>query len=480
MKKILKAWMLIALFANAALAQYCSPTFTNGCFSWRNQNIVIGSINWSLGSTSCTISDYTSLSTTVTAGETLPMTVTNGNWCGAGVWVDFNSDFSFDDSENLFHAYQGASTATYNFNITIPANVAAGSYRMRVIAGWGTDTFDNTSSNGYGACGTYQYGSFQDFTLQVLPPDLCNTAGNVVVYANYDGGQLTINVDQDIPNLKIGVCTYEACTVVITGAYASNVSEVLYAGFEGDNDHCNLGIVESTISAPAGVESNVLFAPPGVLSDANGNASIICGYSCGSDYQGGCNTADQIVAYFLNQFGGTLYYYYTQYGCWPSGGLTLGAGGNCCPSQQPSEPSAAIDVSETQICAGDCIVVNDASSGEPTSWNWQFNGTTGPATSQNPGEICYDQPGSYTITLTASNAQGASTISETIEVTACEVPGCMYPNASNYNPAATVDDLSCQFPCAATDCPADLDDNGFVGVSDLLLFIADYGTTCPN
>jgi len=308
----------------------------------------------------------------------------------------------------------------------------------------------------------------------------CNSSGNVIVYANYDGGQLTINVDEDIPNLKIGVCSYEACSVVITGAFASNVSEVLYAGFEGDNDHCGLGIVESTITAPAGVQTNVLFAPPGVLTDANGYGSIICGYSCGTEYQGGCNTAEQIVAYFLNQFGGTLYYYFTQYGCWPAGSLAIGPGGNCCPGVQPLPPSAVIEVSETQVCAGECITVADASSGEPTTWSWQFAGTTGPASAQNPGTICYNQPGSYSITLTASNAQGSSTVSTTIDVVACDVPGCMYPQAVNYNPAATVDDLSCQFPCSGSDCPADLDDNGVIGVSDLLLFIGLFGSTCPN
>ena len=35
----------------------------------------------------------------------------------------------------------------------------------------------------------------------------CNTSGNVIIYANYDGGAITINVDEDIPDLHIGVCT---------------------------------------------------------------------------------------------------------------------------------------------------------------------------------------------------------------------------------------------------------------------------------
>ena len=37
----------------------------------------------------------------------------------------------------------------------------------RVIGAWGSDGFTDGSGNGFGPCGSYQYGSFNDFTLQV-------------------------------------------------------------------------------------------------------------------------------------------------------------------------------------------------------------------------------------------------------------------------------------------------------------------------
>ena len=58
--------------------------------------------------------------------------------------------------------------------------------------------------------------------------------------------------------------------------------------------------------------------------------------------------------------------------------------------------------------------------------------------------------------------------------------GCTYEQASNYDATAAVDDGSCDFGSVISDCPADLDGNGFVGVSDLLIFIAAYGSICPN
>ena len=44
--------------------------------------------------------------------------------------------------------------------------------------------------------------------------------------------------------------------------------------------------------------------------------------------------------------------------------------------------------------------------------------------------------------------------------------------------AATQDDGSCVFVTNPTTCPEDIDGNSTVGVSDLLLFIAAYGTNC--
>lgn len=154
------------LLAWAAQAQYCSPTFANGCFSWQNQSVVIGEINWT--NTDCALSDQTAWSTVVVPGVAEPMTVVSGNWTGCAVWVDLNSDQSFQDSENLYYSYVGGDpNYTYSFDITIPPGTPDGSYRMRVIGPWGSDGFTAGSLNGFGPCGAYQYGNFDDFTLTV-------------------------------------------------------------------------------------------------------------------------------------------------------------------------------------------------------------------------------------------------------------------------------------------------------------------------
>jgi hypothetical protein len=172
MKKKILLIALLAIFGFALTSSaqtYCSPTFSSGCTSWNNQTITLDSIQWTLGSTACALFDYTNLHTTLQKGVAMPMTVTNGSWCGSGVWIDFNSDGTFDDTENIYYKYLAAATQTYTFDIIVPATVVNGTYRMRVVAGWGTDCF-TSSPNGYGACGSYTYGNFDDFKVKVIDP----------------------------------------------------------------------------------------------------------------------------------------------------------------------------------------------------------------------------------------------------------------------------------------------------------------------
>jgi len=65
----------------------------------------------------------------------------------------------------------------------------------------------------------------------------------------------------------------------------------------------------------------------------------------------------------------------------------------------------------------------------------------------------------------------------TIDDGSCIVPGCMYPQALNYNATATFDNLSCIFP-EEQNCASDLNNDGVVNISDLLLFMADFGGVC--
>lgn len=80
-------------------------------------------------------------------------------------------------------------------------------------------------------------------------------------------------------------------------------------------------------------------------------------------------------------------------------------------------PSADFIPADPDICAGDCLAFTDRSTNDPTSWQWTFTGANPSVSSErNPSGICFDRPGTYQATLTATNAIGSAQITRTIVV----------------------------------------------------------------
>jgi gliding motility-associated-like protein len=160
-------------------------------------------------------------------------------------------------------------------------------------------------------------------------PVTCSPNGNWLLFSNYSGGKLNIILDENIPNIKIGICTLEPVIVNISGQYVGNVTSVLYAGlnFQQNND-CGFPIATSSITGVSPSLTSIVVAPPvTIISPPNPNnpsgipngynAGIITAVSCDvNTWQGGGNTIDQVVDYFQTQFGGSLRGLKVQYCCW--------------------------------------------------------------------------------------------------------------------------------------------------------------------
>lgn len=79
---------------------------------------------------------------------------------------------------------------------------------------------------------------------------------------------------------------------------------------------------------------------------------------------------------------------------------------NCSP---PAPPVANFTADPTDGCTPLQVFFDDLSTNNPTSWSWTFpGGTPGTSTNQNP-IVTYNTPGTYNVTLTASNSQGSNT-----------------------------------------------------------------------
>jgi len=105
--------------------------------------------------------DYTQMSTDMMMGMPTYIKLTPGysgykyyqRWV---IWIDYNQDGNFTNEECVYARY-GRTKSAY---LTIPHSATAGPTRMR-IAMSGTNNPD--------ACGSFQYGEVEDYTINILP-----------------------------------------------------------------------------------------------------------------------------------------------------------------------------------------------------------------------------------------------------------------------------------------------------------------------
>lgn len=283
-------------------------------------------------------------------------------------------------------------------------------------------------------------------SLSTLAQPVCNSSGNLMIFSNYDGGTLTINVDQNIPNLKIGVCSYEGVAIFLTGAFVGNVTGITYAGYNGSNNHCGSIINTNINGATSNATQSIIIMPTAPISNPNGYPSIICAYSCNNNItQGGCNTVDQVEAYFLNHFSGsTLLAHKIQYGCW-TGTHNITGGGNCCPPV-PTFPGT-VTASQT-LCAGQTpapLLSSIAASGGtgPITYTWQASTTSTNAGFTNiPGANSSTYAPSSLVTTTyyrraASTATNNTSYSNVITVTVFPNPSFVIGGPAGVCPGGT-------------------------------------------
>lgn len=148
-------------------------------------NVQVGSINNPSGCTGYT--DFTSVSTNLTAGTSNPITVTNGSssWSSdqCGIWVDWNSDGDFDDAGETIAPIAGSpGVGPYTASIDVPAD-ATGPKRMRVRINFGVAT----------ACGLSSFGEVEDYTLNIVPAQ--SGAPECVVYLTPTNGAIEVSTN---------------------------------------------------------------------------------------------------------------------------------------------------------------------------------------------------------------------------------------------------------------------------------------------
>ncbi len=156
--------------------------------------VVFGSIN-NTSTGQSNYSDYTAMSTEVDAGNTYPITITNGeiwNDDDIGIWIDWNQDEDFDDvGEEVVCMVDNGAEGTYDINV--PSDALGGATTMRIRIKY-------SGSDCGSSCGTTSYGEVEDYTVNVNSW-LQVTSGSGTITP---GSTEQINVNFDSTDLALG------------------------------------------------------------------------------------------------------------------------------------------------------------------------------------------------------------------------------------------------------------------------------------
>ena len=248
--------------------------------------------------------------------------------------------------------------------------------------------------------------SFLIVSIPILSQNVCNVEGNLIIYSNLKGGNLTINITENVPDIHIGICSKEPVVINITGIYASNVKKVVYAGSDTLISNECLVSTDTTVAFGVNPEFFTKFIlPNATFINPFGNTQIVGAYgNCSSNtFAEDMNTPDQIVSYFVEKTGAVLRYHHTQLGCW-EGEFKMIQGGNCCLTSDPNGVVEAVfEVDQNEVCVGSCVNFRNFSLGGPFNVvSWYFEGGTPSFSSEFEPTICYDTPGVYAVSLLVS------------------------------------------------------------------------------
>ncbi|WP_162903181.1 Ig-like domain-containing protein [Taibaiella koreensis] len=188
-------WRNDDLFAQIAAA--CNPTFSVGCSGYRIYNFTYAGINNSPTTANCGVSNYLSQVATVTAGVPTPYSLQMGLWMNYAIYADFDNNGNFNGANELLFASGGAppwnagGMVSVSGNLlTIPATVAPGSYRLRVLGVWtGPTLLAGMACNSFSLAGG---GNFHDYTLAVVPPCAAPAAPVATAVSRCGPGSITL------------------------------------------------------------------------------------------------------------------------------------------------------------------------------------------------------------------------------------------------------------------------------------------------
>lgn len=166
---------VVTVNQNAPTDCYCTPTTSNGATSYISNFTTTGGIvnidNTSTGNASGYSDHHLTDSAKAMPGSTISysMAVSTTSTYGRAIWIDYNEDGIFQPAERV--AFSGSYVGgAWTGSFTVPATVAPGTKRMRVVA---TLSISNPSDP---CLASGSSGEYEDYAFVVAPLPACTGA----------------------------------------------------------------------------------------------------------------------------------------------------------------------------------------------------------------------------------------------------------------------------------------------------------------
>ncbi|MFH1320589.1 MAG: DUF1573 domain-containing protein [Bacteroidota bacterium] len=369
-------------YGEPVLPPPCTPATTGYCCGMGIITVQFNTINNTSGNGSLGYENFDSISTTVYAGQTYPITINSGlpNNHNVRAWIDYDNSGTFEDaSERVF---QSLNLDVHTGNVTIPTTAVVGTLLRMRVAG---EFWQNSTP---GPCSNVEYGQHEDYSVLILVDSMITLSSTADTLST--GDTTVIDIIYNTEELNLGTYTFDL---------AVSTNDPLYYNFD---------IPMSLTIEPVPAE------PSAANQSACEGDSVPDLTATGTNIKWYSDTALAILEYSGSPFptghdtAGTYIYHatQTQYGCesaYNTVSLTI--------NPLPSAPTA----SDTSACEGDTIPDLTAT-GANIKWYSDTGLTTlvytgSPFTTGDTASGVYN----YYVTQTVSSCEGpADTASLTI------------------------------------------------------------------
>src|SRR5690554_2041939 len=109
--------------------------------------------------------DYTAMSASHFETGEVSFTLTTPSWLGVNIWVDWNNNMIFEESEKVYASGEWTMQGPFTGMFSVPVGQALGDFRMRVRGSY--------DSGNPSPCGQINYGETEDYTFTVIPTPTC-------------------------------------------------------------------------------------------------------------------------------------------------------------------------------------------------------------------------------------------------------------------------------------------------------------------